>query len=113
MFSRLVITFLARSKRLLISWLQSSAAVILEPSKIKSDTVSTLSPSISHEQFIILSNVLLLASPAPITQSGIHVHQGNGHRQNVTNHQVLEGTGRQAMNEHRKKQIVLFLFQLT
>ena len=49
MLSRLVITFLARSKRLLISWLQSPSAVILEPlQKIKSDTVSTVSPSISH-----------------------------------------------------------------
>uniref|UniRef100_A0AC11E9F0 Uncharacterized protein n=1 Tax=Ovis aries TaxID=9940 RepID=A0AC11E9F0_SHEEP len=47
--SRLVITFLPRSKRLLISWLQSPSAVILEPTKIKSDTVSTVSPSISHE----------------------------------------------------------------
>src|SRR5574341_146197 len=47
--SRLVITFLPRSKRLLISWLQSPSAVILEPPKIKSDTVSTVSPSISHE----------------------------------------------------------------
>ena len=46
---RLVITFLPRSKRLLISWLQSPSAVILEPPKIKSDTVSTVSPSISHE----------------------------------------------------------------
>ena len=49
MLSRLVITFLPRSKRLLISWLQSLSAVILEPQKIKSDTVSTVSPSISHE----------------------------------------------------------------
>ena len=47
--SRLVITFLPRSKRLLISWLQSPSAVILEPKKIKPDTVSTVSPSISHE----------------------------------------------------------------
>ena len=46
MLSRLVITFLPRSKRLLISWLQSPSAVILEPRKIKSSTVS---PSISHE----------------------------------------------------------------
>ena len=45
----LVITFLPRSKCLLISWLQSPSAVILEPRKIKSDTVSTVSPSISHE----------------------------------------------------------------
>ena len=47
--SRLVITFLPRNKRLLISWLQSPFAVILEPRKIKSDTVSTVSPSICHE----------------------------------------------------------------
>jgi len=46
MLSRLVITFLPRRKRLLISWLQSPSAVILEPRKIKSDTVSTVSPSI-------------------------------------------------------------------
>ena len=59
MVSRLVITFLPRSKRiliswlqskrLLISWLQSPSAVILDPPKIKSDTVSTVSPSICHE----------------------------------------------------------------
>src|SRR5574342_452883 len=49
MLSRLVITFLPRSKRLLISWLQSPSAEIWEPSKIKSDTVFTVSPSISHE----------------------------------------------------------------
>ena len=49
MLSRLVITFLPRSKRLLISWLQSPSAVILEPKKIKSDIVSTVSPSISHK----------------------------------------------------------------
>ena len=47
--SRLVITFLPRRKRLLISWLQSPSAVILEPKKIKSDTVSTVSPSICHK----------------------------------------------------------------
>jgi len=46
--STLVITFLPRSKRPLISWLQSPSVVILEPRKIKSDTVSTVSPSISH-----------------------------------------------------------------
>ena len=49
MLSRLVITFLPRSKRLLISWLQSPSAVILERKKLKSDTVSTVSPSICHE----------------------------------------------------------------
>ena len=49
MLSRLVITFLPRSKRLLISWLQLPSVVILELRKMKSDTVSTVSPSISHE----------------------------------------------------------------
>ena len=49
LLSRLVITFLPRSKRLLISWLQSPSSVILEPPKIKSDTVYTVSPSICHE----------------------------------------------------------------
>ena len=49
MLSSLVITFFPRGKCLLISWLQSPSAVILELQKIKSDTVSTVSPSISHE----------------------------------------------------------------
>ena len=49
MLSRLVIAFLPRSKRLLISWLQSPSAVILESKKIKSVTVSIFSPSICHE----------------------------------------------------------------
>ena len=49
MLSRLVITFLPRSKRLFISWLQSPSAMTLEPRKINSATVSTVSPSICHE----------------------------------------------------------------
>ena len=49
MLSRLVIAFLPRDKCLLISWLQSSSAMILEPPKMKSVTVSIVSPSISHE----------------------------------------------------------------
>ena len=49
MLSRLVVTFLPRSKHLLISWLQSPSVAILEPPKIKSDTVSTVSPSICYE----------------------------------------------------------------
>ena len=49
MMSSLVITFLPRSKRLLIAWLQSASAVILEPKKIKSVTVCIVSPSIYHE----------------------------------------------------------------
>ena len=49
MLSRLVITFLPRSKHLFISWLQSPSAVILEPPQIKSSTISTVFPSICHE----------------------------------------------------------------
>ena len=49
MLSRFTIAFLPRSKRLLISWLQAPSAVILEPKKIKSVTVSIVSPSICHE----------------------------------------------------------------
>ena len=49
MLSRLAITFLPRSKRLLISWLQSPSAVVLEPKKINSVSVSIVSPSICHE----------------------------------------------------------------
>ena len=49
MLSRLIIAILPRSKRLLISWLQSPSAVILEPKKIKSVTLSTVYPSICHE----------------------------------------------------------------
>ena len=49
MLSRLVITFLPRRKCLLISWLQLPSAVVLEPKKIKSVTVSTVSPSVCHE----------------------------------------------------------------
>ena len=60
MLSRLVITFLPRSKRLLISWLQSPSAVILEPQKINSVTVSTVSPSIHHE--VMGPDVMILVS---------------------------------------------------
>ena len=49
MLSRFVIAFLPRSKHLLISWLQSPSAEILEPKKIKSVTVSIVSPSVCHE----------------------------------------------------------------
>ena len=60
MLSKLVITFLSRSKRLLISWLQSLSAVILEPRKIKSATVSTVSPSICHEVMGLDAMILVL-----------------------------------------------------
>ena len=59
MLSRLVIIFLPRNKRLLISWLQSPSAVILEPPKIKSDTVYTVSPSISHDFILGGSKIMV------------------------------------------------------
>ena len=58
MLSRLVITFLPNSKHLLISWPQSPSAVILEPKKVKSDTVSTVSPSICQEVMGLDANFL-------------------------------------------------------
>ena len=60
MLSMLVIGFLPSSKSLLISWLQSPSAVILEPPKIKSDTVFIVSPSISHE--VIGPDAMILVS---------------------------------------------------
>ena len=59
MLSRLVITFLPRSKCLLIAWMQSQSAVILEPPKIKSDTVSTVYPSICHEEMGLDAMILV------------------------------------------------------
>ena len=59
MLPRLVITFLPRSKGLLISWLQSPSAVILEPRKIKPATVSTVSPSICHEVMELDATILV------------------------------------------------------
>ena len=50
MLSRFVVAFLLRSKHLSISWLQSPSAVTLEPKKIKSDTVSVISPSVCNEE---------------------------------------------------------------
>ena len=59
MLSRAVIAFLLRSKRLLISWLQSLSAVILEPKKIKSVTVSIVSPSICREMIVLDAEILV------------------------------------------------------
>ena len=74
MLSRLVITFLPRSKCLLISCLQSPSAMILEPPKIKSDTVSTLSPSISYEvmgpdAMILIFRMLSFKPNSPLSLS--------------------------------------------
>ena len=60
MLSRLVITFFPRSKHLLISWPQSPSAVILEPPKIKSATVSTVPPSVCHEVMGLDAMILVL-----------------------------------------------------
>ena len=60
MLSRLVIVFLEKSKRLLISWLQSPSEVILEPKKIKSVTVFIVSPSICHEVMGLNAMILVL-----------------------------------------------------
>ena len=62
MLFRLVIAFLPRSKHLLISWLQSPSAVILEPKEIKSVTVFTVSPSICHEVMGPASSALLVGA---------------------------------------------------
>ena len=59
MLSRFVIAFLSRNKRLLISWLPSPSAVILEPKKIKSVTVSIVSTSIYHEVMGLDAMILL------------------------------------------------------
>ena len=68
MLSRLVITFLPRSKRLLISWLQSPSAVILKTRKIKSVTVSTVSPSIFHEVMGPDAKYILILPPFYVKQ---------------------------------------------
>ena len=82
MLSKLVIAFLPRSNCLLISWLESPSAVILEPKKIKSDTVSTVSPSISHDVmgdamilvFWMLSFKQTFHSPLSLSSRGCLVH---------------------------------------
>ena len=77
MLSRLVITFLPRCKGLLISWLQSQSAVILEPRKIKSATVSTVSPSICREVMGPDAMILVfwLLSFKPTFSLLFHFHQ--------------------------------------
>ena len=66
MLSRLVIAFLPRSKHLLISWLQSPSAVILEAKKIKSVIVSIVSPSIYHEVTVTVPNLRLPQRLVPL-----------------------------------------------
>ena len=76
MLSKLVISFLPRIKCLLISWLQSPSAVILEPKKIKSDTVSTVSPSICHE--VMGPDVMILVFWMLSFKPTYYVGEGNG-----------------------------------
>ena len=106
MLSRLVITFLPRSKRLLILWLQTPSAVILEPKKMKSDTVSTVYPSISHEVMALISHarkVMLKILQArlqqyvnceiPDVQAGFR--KGRGTRDQIANiHWIMEKSKR-------------------
>ena len=73
MLSRLVITFLPRSKHILISWLQSPSSVILEPPKIKSDTVSTVSPSICHDHYLIPKRFHHLQTLSPIRKQSLPI----------------------------------------
>ena len=75
MLSRFVLAFLARSKHLLISWLQSPSAVILEPQKIKSATASTYSLSICHEEIGLDAMILvvLMLSVMPIFHSLLYM----------------------------------------
>ena len=76
MLSRFVIAFLPRSKHLLISWLQSPSAVILEPKKIKSVTVSIVSQSICHEVMGLdaMQNVRLDEAQAGIKITGRNIN---------------------------------------
>ena len=78
MLCRLVITFLQRSKHLLISWLQSPSAVILEPRKIKSSTVSTVStvsPSICHEPCQVGNQAALSGLIMRYLRFSLHIKQ--------------------------------------
>jgi len=86
MLSRLVITFLPRSKHLLISWLQSPSAVILEPQKIKSATVSTVSPSsykrpisgdVMYSTMTIVNNIVYLKVAKRINLNSSHHEKSN------------------------------------
>ena len=77
MLPRLVITFLPRSKHLLISWLQSPSAVILEPLKIKSVSVSIVSASICHEEMEIPDHLICLLRSLYIGQEAT-VRTGHG-----------------------------------
>ena len=86
MLSRLVIGFLPRSKCLLISWLQSPSAVILEPPKVKSVTVSIVSPSICHE---VAMKFFFFFRKYQITSLAHHTCYWTAHPQGLTAHLFL------------------------
>ena len=89
--SRLVIAFLPRSKRLLISWLQSPSAVILEPKKINSVTVSIVSPSVCHEMMGLDAMVLVFTVFVNLIEV-FGILKTNIHLQNHLDHDsTLEG----------------------
>ena len=94
MLSRLVIAFLPRSKHPLISWLQSPSAVILEPKKIKSLTVSIVSPSIYiFPHLYIFKNLILTLEFSPVFLPGEFHGQGSlgeGGGYNTWDHQELD-----------------------
>jgi len=87
MLSRLVIAFLTRSKRLLISWLQSPSAVILEPPKIKSLTLSIVSPSICHEAMGMGPDAMILV----FHEVSPHTSQNGHHQKNLQTVNAREG----------------------
>ena len=87
MLSRLVIAFLPRSKCLLISWLQSPSAVILEPPKIKSLTVSIVSPSICHEVMGMGPDAMILV----FLEVSSHSNQNGHHQKNLQTVNAREG----------------------
>ena len=93
MMARLVITFLPRSKCLLISWLHSPSAVILEPRKMKSDTVSTVSTSICHE---VMGPDAMIMTNAGLdeAQAGIKIA-----RRNINNLRYADDTTLMAESE--------------
>ena len=99
MLSRLVITFLPRSKCLLISWLQSPSAVILEPPKIKCDTVSTVSPSISHE---VMRPDAMIFVGLEETEAGIKIAG-----RNINNLRYADDTTLMAESEEELKSLLM------
>ena len=94
MLSRLVITFFPRNKHLLISWLQSPSAVILEPKEIKSATVSTVSPSICHEvmELDAMNSVFWMSSFKPTFHSPLSLASRDSSSSSLPSIKVMSST---------------------